>query len=236
MLQSGFSPRGPRGLNLNWPLRWASSMAPRSAGTCSPKRRRRSDRLLSNLCKFFKFSLMALVTMSFSFLAAKTLVWTWSWSSLKVRWNLNLPTLTCLVPPWLCCKRAGTGQPAGPVWRSGVPAVPAQPEFSLYAPLWPAAQLLLCGWCWRDDWLDEDTVVIIIIKLSFCLGLPAKRKIQWRIYLSLRSRILAESWALSFSRSLRFALHLWTVTYPTRIVKPKVQPMSNDCYVSDSFS
>lgn len=38
-------------------------------------------------------------------------------------------------------------------------------------------------------------------------------------YLRLRSFILDDSWTLSFSRSLRFALHLWTVTYSSQIIK-----------------
>lgn len=61
-------PRGPRGLCLNWPLLWASWMAFRSAGMCSPKRRRRLDRLLSKVCRFLLLLSMDLWSISFSLL------------------------------------------------------------------------------------------------------------------------------------------------------------------------
>lgn len=61
-------PRGPRGLCLNWPLLWASWMALRSVGMCSPKRRRRLDRLLSIVCRFLLMASMDLWSTSCSLL------------------------------------------------------------------------------------------------------------------------------------------------------------------------
>lgn len=61
-------PRGPRGLCLNWPFLWASSMAARRAGIWSPKRCRRLERLLSMECSCLLLASMDLWSPSSSLL------------------------------------------------------------------------------------------------------------------------------------------------------------------------
>lgn len=128
-------------------------MALTSAGTCSPKRRRRLERLLSIVCRFL--------------LLASTLLWSISCSLLKteevyfilidavctclsqdrglVKFQLfscfYSPTSSSLVPPWHGCRRADIGQSADPEWRCGVLGFPAQPVSAVSAPSWPGSPL-----------------------------------------------------------------------------------------------
>lgn len=64
-------PRGPLGFCLNCPFLPASSMAVKSEGMCSPKRRRRLERLLSMFCRFLLLASMDFWNTSCSLLETK---------------------------------------------------------------------------------------------------------------------------------------------------------------------
>lgn len=128
-------------------------MALTSAGTCSPKRRRRLDRLLSIVCRFLLLASMLLWSISCSLLKTEEVCFILmdtecaclSQDRSLVKFQLFncfcFPTSSSLVPPWHGCRRADTGQSAGPEWRCGVLGFPAQPVSVPHAPSWPGSLL-----------------------------------------------------------------------------------------------
>lgn len=131
-------------------------MAVRSAGMCSPKRRRRLDRLLSIVCRFLLLASMDLWSISCSLLKTEgsgCFHYVRGCLSIYARGSPRSPlqsvtsfhfvTSSFLVPPWHGCRRADIGQSAGSEWRSGVSGVPARPLSAPDAPPWPGSPLLL---------------------------------------------------------------------------------------------